>query len=226
MQSNVDRNRVYHGISLDPSVPPIPASSLLSIPSHRPNCKACKKPIDTFIERSYGDSIIQKKPGHIRLFFQNVKGLSSTAGKEDYKYYLHCLQTLQVDVAGLSEETNTCWTHPHLQNDLRAVVRKYYAQNKVTFGSPSAACDPLPVTESLQAGGNVSIVTGNLASRIDGASIQDKTGLGRWTGVTMSGQHGQKLTILTAYRVCAGSVKSAPMGSAVYREYEYFSTPE
>jgi hypothetical protein len=225
MQAKVDRNRVYHGISLDPSVPPLSASSLLSIPSHRPNRQSRKTPIDTYIERSYGDSIIQKKPGHIRLFFQNVKGLSSTAGKEDYKYYMHCLQTLQVDVAGLSE-TNTCWTHPHLQNDLRSVVRKYYAQNKVTFGSPSASCDPIPVTEYFQAGGNVSIVTGTLASRIDGASIQDKTGLGRWNGVTMSGQNGQKLTILTAYRVCAGSVKSASMGSAYYREYEYFSTPE
>ena len=223
MSSIVNPSRVYHGISLDPSVPPIPASSLLSIPSTRPRRKTWKNPLDQFIDKSYGDSIIQKQEGHIRIFFQNVKGLSSTAGNEDYRYYMHCLQSLKVDVAGLSE-TNTCWTHPHLQNDLRSVVRKYYLQNKLIFGSPSVSCDPIPATETFQAGGNVSLVTGRLVSRVDGASLTDKTGLGRWSGCTLSGQHGQKLTILTAYRVCSGSIRTAPMGSAFYREHEYFTT--
>lgn len=49
---------------------------------------------------------------------------------------------------------------------------------------------------------------------------------GRWNGVTLSGKQGQKLTSITAcYRVCAGSVKTASMGSALYREYAHFSKP-
>ena len=219
--SSSTRPRIYRGIPLDPSVPPLPASSLLSIPPSRPRRTLFKNPLDPSPDKSYGDSIIQKSPGHTRIFFQNVKGLSSSAGKEDYRYYMHCLQSLQVDIAGLSE-TNTCWLHQHLQNDFRSVVRKYFAQNKITFGSPSASCDPTPQNESFQSGGNLSLVTGNLTSRVDN-TLSDHTGLGRWHGVTISGKHGQKLTILTAYRVCAGSVKTATMGSAYYREHEYFS---
>ena len=221
MKNDLTAQRIYHGISLDPSVPIIPASTLLSIPSYRPRRNPCQKALDPFPEKSYGESIIQKTPGHIRLFFQNVKGLSSSSGKEDYRYYMHCLKSLQVDIAGLSE-TNTCWSHTHLQHEFRSVVRKYYPQNKVSFGSPSVSCDPLQLTDTFQAGGNLSIVTGNLASRLDGPTIMDKTGLGRWHGVTLAGQHGQKLTIITAYRVCSGSVKTASMGSAFYREHDYF----
>ena len=81
---------------------------------------------------------------------------------------------------------------------------------------------PIPQNESFQSGGNLSLVTGNLASRVDG-TLSDPTGLGRWHGVILSGKQGQKLTIIMAYRVCAGSVKTASMGSAYYREHEHFS---
>ena len=73
----------------------------------RPGRRSRKNPVDQHPSRSYGDPIIQKTPDAIRLFFQNVKGLSSNAGSEDYRYYLNCLQSLQVDIAGMAE-TNTC----------------------------------------------------------------------------------------------------------------------
>jgi hypothetical protein len=69
------------------------------------------------------------------------------------------------------------------------------------------------------------MVTGNLMSRVDGGPLHHPTGLGHWHGVSFSGQQGQKFTIITTYRVCAGSVKTASMDSAFYREYEHFITP-
>ena len=68
----------------------------------------------------------------------------------------------------------------------------------------------------------MTLVTGSLSSRIQGSDMLDPTGLGRWTGVTLGGSNGQKLTIITAYRVCFGSIKSAPLGSAFAREHFFF----
>ena len=168
-----------------------------------------------------GANKIVRRPHHPKSarfcshFFQNVKGLSSSACNEDYRYYLNCLQSLQVDIAGLAE-TNTCW-----QQDFSIATRRTYRQYKVIYGSPSTECDPMPTTESFQSGGNVTLVTGSLVSRIQGSNIVDPSGLGRWSGVTLCGSNAQKLTIITGYRVCSRSIKTAPLGSAFAREYNH-----
>ena len=207
---------------LDSSTPLIPVGSLM-YKKKRSGRKIWEKPADQHISQSYGDPVIQKPTSAIRLLFQNVKGLSTSAGKEDYRYYLDCLQTLQVDIAGLAE-TNTCWQHPHLRDDFQTIARKQYRQCKSVFGSPSQAVDPIPSSESFQAGGNVTLLHGGLVSRVSGKDLQDPSGLGRWSGVTLAGKHGQKLSILTAYRVCKGSIKSASLGSAFAREHQHFVT--
>jgi hypothetical protein len=48
------------------------------------------------------------------------------------------------------------------------------------------------------------------------------SGLGCWTGVTLSGSVSQTLTIITAYRVCSGSMYLAPLGSAFAHKFEFF----
>ena len=213
----------YSTRPLDSSIPLLPVGSLLN-KKKRSGRKFWANPSDPHISKSYGDSVIQKPTSAIRLFFQNVKGLSTSAGKEDYRYYLDCLQMLQVDIAGLAE-TNTCWQHPHLRDDFQTLTRKQYRQSKVVFGSPSQSVDEIPSSESFQAGGNVTLLNGGLVSRVSGQDILDPSGLGRWNGVTLEGKSGQKLSILTAYRVCKGSLKSASLGSAFAREHQYFATP-
>ena len=207
---------------LDPSLPPISVSHLMCIP-HRQGRKFWENPSDTHLSTSYGDPVIQKSPSSTRIFFQNVKGLSTSSGREDYRYYLDCLQALQVDVSGLAE-TNTCWQHQHLRDDFKSITRKHYRQSKVVFGSPTFACDPIPSNESFQAGGNITMLNGGLVSRVSGADIQDTSGLGRWSGVTLAGKHNQYLSIITAYRVCSGSIRTASLGSAFAREHQHFAT--
>ena len=68
----------------------------------------------------------------------------------------------------------------------------------------------------------MTLVTGSLVSRIHGSNIVDPSGLGRWSGVTLCGSNAQKLTIITGYIVCSGSIKTAPLGSAFAREYNHF----
>ena len=206
---------------LDPLIPLVSASRLLSIPSSRPGRRFRKTNIDPSPSVSYGDPISQKTTGSIRLFFQNVKGLTHSTTLEDYKYYFQCIQGLDINIFGLSE-TNTCWAHHHLSSDYRLALRRYSRQSKTVFGTISPSIDPCSQAESFQSGGNLTSIIGSCVSRVRGSELRDPTGLGRWSGLTLDGSDGKIISIITAYRVCSGSPQSSPLGSAFLREYEYF----
>ncbi|KAI2514050.1 hypothetical protein MHU86_434 [Fragilaria crotonensis] len=140
---------------------------------------------------------------------------------EDYHYYLQSIKSFHIDVAGLVE-TNTCWQHNHLQSDFKKKLWKHHQQSRVVFGYPSQAIDPCSVESTYQPGGSLTAVTGTITSSIFGDSIQDPTGLGRWCGFTIRGSSDFKLTVITAYRVCSGNVRTSPLGSSFSREYHYF----
>lgn len=206
---------------IDPAIPLVPVSRLLLIPSTRPGRQLRQNSIDPAPSVSYGDPVIQKATGSLRIFFQNVKGLTHTTTKEDYKYYFQCIQGYDVDIMGLSE-TNTCWSHYHLSSDYRSTLRRYTRQSKTVFGSVSPDIDQCHQSETFQSGGNLTSILGSLVSRAGGPDILDTTGLGRWSGVKIEGPDGRKLSIITAYRVCSGSPQTAPLGSSFLREYEFF----
>ena len=189
-----------------PHIPHLSASRLLSVPSFRPRRKARQSSLDPAPSTSYGDPIIQKTPGSIRVLFQNVHGLTHSTTHEDYRYYHQCLQGLDVDIVGLSE-TNTCWSHHHLASDFRSSIRNYHRQSKTTFGTVSPEVDPCSQSETFQAGGNLTCVMGSLAARVNGSDITDPSGLGRWSVFSLEGTNSKKLSIITAYRVCSGSPK-------------------
>jgi hypothetical protein len=183
--SELSKSRTYRNLPIDISIPLIPIGHFMSNPN-RPGRKFRKNPLDPFPSKSYGDAIIQKSDHTVRFFFQNVHGLSASSGSADHRYFLNSLQSLKVDVAGLAE-TNTCWQHSHLRDEFNTVVRRFHRQNKTVFGSPTNKVDPIPISETYQAGGTITMVVGSLVSRVHGPSISDPTGLGRWSGVTFSG---------------------------------------
>lgn len=47
------------------------------------------------------------------------------------------------------------------------------------------------------------------------------TGLGWWSGHTLRGKSNTFLSVITAYRVCTGSIGTSAIGSAFSREYEH-----
>jgi hypothetical protein len=200
---------------------PLPTSFQLQRPRHRPGRHLHHNPIDTSPHSSYGNSILHKHHHTTRVYFQNVKGLTYSSGCEDYRYYFSSLQSYDIDLAGLAE-TNTCWTHPHLQQDLCHCLRRFYPQHKITFASPDPGIDRCAPSESFQAGGSFTLATGISASRVQGTPLRDETGLGRWSGLRFTGQSNEQFCLLTAYRVCNGSAARPPIGSSYLQEYEYF----
>jgi hypothetical protein len=66
------------------------------------------------------------------------------------------------------------------------------------------------------------MVQGKWATTIHRDTIQDKTGLGRWSGLSVTGKQHRTISIIVGYRVCKGSIQSSGLGTAYHREYEYY----
>ncbi|KAI2511189.1 hypothetical protein MHU86_3154 [Fragilaria crotonensis] len=196
-------------------------SQVLLFPTQRPGRKTHRQGNDICADKTFGDSIIFKAPGTSRFFFQNVKGLTHSSSKEDYKYFLSAMASYSVDIFGMAE-TNTGWQHKHLQSDFQACVKRQFQYGKTVFGYPSEVIDPLSEAETFQAGGTVQVVQGNITTSVHGKAITDPSGLGRWIGFSLMGKREQKFSVVTCYRSCPGSIHTAALGSTFHREYAHF----
>jgi hypothetical protein len=110
-----------------------------------------RKSSDQQPEVSYGDTIYTKDSAHLRIFFQNVKGLSHTTTADDYRYYATAIREFHVDLCGLAE-TNTPWQLLHHRQDFIQAAKSSLGTVKVEFASPQRQIDPVADTESFQAG--------------------------------------------------------------------------
>ena len=187
----------------------------------RPGRKSLRTSPDINLDKSYGDSVDIRDPSHIRIYFQNVKGLTYSTSGQDYAYYLSCISTIDADITGMAE-TNSTWQHHHLQTKFKANANRQFQMTKVSFSSPSQEIEPTPENESYQAGGTVTLATTKTATISFGQPFSDPTGLGRWSGLHFRGKSNKIFTTITAYRVCTSSIRSAPLGSSFAREYEHF----
>ena len=192
-----------------------------TLPNTRPGRKALRHSPDINLDTSYGDSIHNRDPGTIRIFFQNVKGLTYSTSGQDYEYYISCIANIDADITGMAE-TNSAWQHHHIKTKSQASIRRHYQTSKISYSSPSREVDPMPENESFQPGSTVTFPNQKMATLIHGQAFSDPTGLGRWSGLTFRGKENKMFTTITAYRVCTGTIKSVPIGSSFAREYEYF----
>ena len=175
---------------------------------------------DPMADVSYGDAISDEKAkGVTRFMFQNVKGLTHTTGGADYDYYLDWMASYAVDMFGLAE-TNSSWEQRHV--DFKGRVNRQFRYAKSAFGYPTDEVDPCHQKTTFQAGGNVQVAQGRLATATAGPTIQDPSGLGRWCGFTLEGKKAQHLSVITAYRVCDTAISTSTLGSAFHREYHYY----
>lgn len=129
-----------------------------------------RKSVDLHPEKFYGDTIHEKQSSHLRIFFQNVKGLSRTTTSDDYRYYSQALRELQVDICGLAE-TNKPWTLLHHRQDLLQSARSTFGSVKVAFASPTHQIDPIRDNDNFQAGGCVTMAFEKWVPSVHGSSI-------------------------------------------------------
>jgi hypothetical protein len=128
---------------------------------HHVGRKIIRQPLDETPHQSYSDLIYEQFPDSTRFFSHNVKGkgLTQSLSRDDYAYYMSTLHSLNVDIAGLAE-TNSAWSHTHLQTDLKQSVRKEFGNHHVSIGHPWLTIDALHANKSYQPGGSLTLATG------------------------------------------------------------------
>ena len=157
----------------------------------------------------------------LRIFFQNINGLTFTQNGEDYDYVHGTLDTMKADMVGLSE-TNSPWNNHLLTDGYRRAANRYAGISKTHFSSANDLIDPIDSSTLQQSGGTVSTVNGGWTTSVRKSIIKDPTGLGRWSGVIIGGKQDKRLAIITGYRVCEQSRTSAGENTSYAREWEYF----
>lgn len=132
-----------------------------------------------------------KDPDILRLYFQNIHGISKNqwldwvqAGRQVRKF--------SIDIVG-NVETNILWTE-----SLRRQAQ-YLIRNSARTQAHTAVASSIDSgTTNFQPGGTATTVFGKWTGRLV-TTTNDKSGMGRWSGVILNTKHNQKLIIVTVY---------------------------
>jgi len=104
------------------------------------------------------------------------------------------LQTSNASVF-LAQETNTAWKPASLQA-IQTQCHRVHRHSKLATSSSQDSTEA-----SFQPGGTLTLALGKWASRV--ISWGNDESLGRWSFLEFVGQHGKRLIVASAYRVCA-----------------------
>jgi hypothetical protein len=148
-----------------------------------PGRKPLRQSPDIDLQTSYGDPVANRNHDHIRIFFQNTKGLMYSSTGQDYNYYLSCIAAIDSAVIMGIAETDTAWQYPHLRSAFADKMKKQFHISNIAYSSPTHKIDPVPEKESFQSGGTVTFATRKMVPHVYGKDISDPSGLGRWSGL-------------------------------------------
>ena len=161
------------------------------------NFHVIQSPAQTKKNAVWGDMIKEKKSRTLRLYFQNINGLSSTELYEDWIDIAQTMEDKQVDIYGLAE-TNIAW-NPVITRTLGSTLKQQLGGGRNLVKLLTSSCDD-PTYGRYQPGGVCLTARKNIVGRI-GDNGSDPTGLGRWAYLTLQGKAGMKVVIITAYRL-------------------------
>jgi hypothetical protein len=141
----------------------------------------------------FGDLLSQaKEKGCLRLYFQNVNGLYKFKKWDSLKQTCKRLHELSVDIIGFAE-TNVKWDI-RKQNTVRTIIQRHYKSVNLCCSGNSE-----PSYTDYQPGGTLKAVTNKYTGKTI-TPIHDDTGMGRWSGFTLSTTFGTNIHIITAYQ--------------------------
>jgi hypothetical protein len=124
---------------------------------------------------------------------QNVNGIKGEHDFASAHEIAEQITNIEGTVVGLIE-TNVDWKSKGSQKQCNNIFRKYWTRISVASSSSARRQGGI-----YQPGGTYSLVTSPWAAR--SISSSDKSGLGRWSLLTIMGRSNRKVTFLTAYRV-------------------------
>ena len=149
----------------------------------------------------WGDDIKEKNERTLRLYFQNINGLSTAELTEDWMDIYTIMEDHNVDIYGLAE-TNITWT-PTVTHNLHSKLRLYNGGGSNQIKMSQSSCDD-PTLSTYQPGGVCQVARNKVVGRI-GKYGNDPHSLGRWAYMTIQGRKGVKVVVATVYRLSQSS---------------------
>lgn len=136
-----------------------------------------------------GDSMPEKPPNVMRLYSQNVNGISLSNMEEDFHHMMDLMSVRMVDVIGWSE-TNIEWFDYDVNQKLYRIMKQHYPG-----GAWKPSTSKIPMKSTYKPGGNLLI----LDKAIKGRTMEFQTDpMGRWVWSTLQGSI-NPITIIQLY---------------------------
>ena len=135
----------------------------------------------------------------IRFYGLNIHGISADNNYAEGQHLMEALKLLQVDVFGLQDlDLNTrC---PKITYSIAAIFKSNNVGIKIQMStSPELSPSRYKLGDTL---------TGLNRKLVGQVNSQGSDPVGRWIWITLQGENKQKVTIIAAYRVCPGNLKS------------------
>jgi len=146
----------------------------------------------------------------LRVMFSNPKGLKLSTDILETEHSFGRVHSLNTGLLGLAE-TNVNWHHPRVLGKFHKSLRKVWKHTALSTSSTKA-----DFQSEIQPGGTITLACGHWTLRVLQKGV-DPFGLGRWSYLTLRGNQGRKILVITAYRVCRQSIQSVgPKTSAAH----------
>jgi len=162
---------------------------------------AIKKSHQTTLQRAtgneyWGDNLENNDPNDkkFRVISRNVNTINAKKGSLSWHAITQAAIDVEADVLCL-QETNINWSPEILQTARSIFNKSNYRTAKTTYSVSSEATDG-----TYQPGGTMTSVLGRWTARTTNSG-QDKSGLGRWSYVELTGRRNTRFIILSGYRV-------------------------
>jgi hypothetical protein len=140
----------------------------------------------------------------IRIYFQNVNGLRTSANGLDILDFYCQMKDIDATIFG-KNEVNQDTQHPYIRQLLHTHQRRVWDNSKLQYASSN-----LDIGTIRKPGGTLLGVTGSISSRVIDNFSDD---MGRWFGISLLGKLAKRYTIICAYQVPLVTGRSGPSTS-------------
>ena len=146
---------------------------------------------------TFGDPILPIDSSCVRIWYQNVNGISATDDMSDAAWIAQFADDHDITIVALSE-TNLAWNNPKVRRKYKERIKQVWPiSNVITAASPEIPETPY------QPGGVSLIIQGGWSGH---TTENHSDTMGRWASTTLKGREGRKVALIVAYRVCQQNV--------------------
>lgn len=159
----------------------------------------------------WGDEVQDLQMGNIRIWSQNVNGISTSDNFADFVDVCDELKTNSASIICL-QETNIDWLQYRPRARCEQILRDTFGKVRLITSTSSVKSPSF-----YKPGGTCMAIVGDWTGRIMESGADD---LGRWTWARISGINGHTILIVNVYNVCKNNIEKAGPTTAFAQQWK------